>query len=48
VERDSLIRLAGSLGTDPEWLASVDEMRESVRRFGWVDDSGRIRAHIVT
>jgi len=47
VQRQSLIELAGPLGTDPGWLASVAAMCEAVRRFGWIDDDGRIRAHIV-
>jgi hypothetical protein len=30
----------------PAWQAGVTTMIESVRPFGWIDETGRIRAHI--
>ena len=44
---EQLVGLAGAHGHDPDWLAAAAAMRESVRRFGWVDENGGLRAHVV-
>lgn len=48
VTRAAVRRLRGP--TPPaEWLAAFDRMIESVRRFGWVNDTDdTVRAHIET
>jgi hypothetical protein len=46
VSQDALRRWQGR-EQPPEWIASFDEMLDSVRRFGWVDDERRaVRGHI--
>jgi hypothetical protein len=38
-------RLAGD-GAGPEWVGQFDGMIEFARSKGWVDQAGRVRAHI--
>ena len=46
VEPDWLRRQAGSLADDPEWQRNFAGMVEFARSKGWLDDQGRIRAHV--
>jgi hypothetical protein len=43
---DSLPRLAGGLADDPTWRSEYDRMVAYASGQGWVDDDGRIRAHL--
>lgn len=45
VSPDALRRLAPR-GEDPAWLAAFDAMVAFARSRGWVDEGGRIRAHV--
>lgn len=46
VARDGVRRLRGP-DAPAAWLAGFDKMVDSVRRFGWVDDTrDAVRAHI--
>lgn len=46
VSQDALRRWKGK-AQPAEWVASLDKMVESVKRFGWVnDEQGTVRAHI--
>ncbi|WZH52334.1 MAG: hypothetical protein PIR53_20275 [Nocardioides alkalitolerans] len=45
VDRDILCELAGD-AVDRAWLDRLDTMVAYAERQGWVDDRGRIRAHL--
>ncbi|MDT9593304.1 hypothetical protein RDV89_09515 [Nocardioides zeae] len=45
VDRDVLVELAGEV-VDRAWLDRLDGMIAYAERHGWVDDSGRVRAHL--
>jgi hypothetical protein len=47
VEPARLRQLAGDRAADPEWLAGLEKMTAFAAEHGWVDDAGRIRAHVV-
>ena len=47
VEPERLKQLAGERATDPEWLAGLEKMTAFAAEHGWVDEAGRIRAHVV-
>ncbi|MEV5651107.1 hypothetical protein AB0L57_22900 [Nocardia sp. NPDC052254] len=38
--------LAGDRSRDPDWTRRFGEMVEWAARRGWVDESGRLRAHV--
>ena len=46
VRPDALRELAGPLGSDAEWQASLDGMIAFARKSGWVNDDGHVRAHV--
>lgn len=46
VSKAALTKLAGSLGQDRDWQSSLAQMVAYATSKGWVDDQGRIRAHI--
>lgn len=48
VEPARLLELAGERAEDPEWRAGLAAMTAFAAEQGWVDDEGRIRAHVVT
>ena len=48
VEPDWLRRQAGSLADDAGWQRNFAGMVEFARSKGWLDDQGRIRAHVVS
>lgn len=43
---EDLVRLAGDAGEDPQWQAQVDSMVTYAGTKGWLDRTGRIRAHV--
>ena len=45
LERDSLIALAGRAG-DATWIEKLDGMLRYAADHGWIDDAGRVRAHV--
>jgi hypothetical protein len=45
LDPEAVKRLAGD-GAGPEWPARFDAMIEFARSKGWVDDAGRVRAHV--
>lgn len=47
VEPVRLRELAGERGADVEWQAGLEKMTEFAAEHGWVDEAGRIRAHVV-
>jgi len=47
VEPERVKALAGSRAQDSTWSRSFAEMVEYAAALGWIDDAGRIRAHIV-
>lgn len=47
VDPARLRELAGDRATDPEWLAGLEKMTAFASGQGWIDGSGRIRAHVV-
>lgn len=47
VEVEKLIELAGDHGRDPAWRSSLQTMLDYAAEHGWVDEAGRVRAHII-
>ena len=48
VDLDIVNRLAGDLGDDGDWLSGLQKMVEYADAHGWVDQSRRVRAHVVS
>jgi hypothetical protein len=46
VDPIALTALAGDAARDPEWTSGLRGMIDYARSKGWVDDAGRVRAHI--
>jgi hypothetical protein len=46
LEADALPRLAGDLAADPDWRSRYEAMLAFAGSQGWVDDQGRVRAHV--
>jgi hypothetical protein len=46
VEPERLKELAGDRAADPDWLAGLEQMTAFAAEHGWVDEAGRIRAHV--
>jgi hypothetical protein len=46
LEADALPRLAGVLAADPRWRSGYEAMLAFAAGKGWIDDRGRIRAHV--
>jgi hypothetical protein len=44
---EALVGLAGARGRNPDWRNSLQAMLDYAASHGWVDDAGRVRAHIV-
>ena len=42
----TLERLAGELGSEPEWRQSLSAMLAFATGHGWVDEGGAVRAHV--
>lgn len=47
VEEEALLRLAGGRANDDAWRASLASMKGYASDHGFLDDEGRIRAHVV-
>ncbi|MGQ4619401.1 hypothetical protein [Nocardia sp. R7R-8] len=45
IQRDELIRLAGSAASDPGWVEGLDESLAKAAKYGWVTEEG-IRTHV--
>lgn len=45
LDRETMVSLAGR-ACDAEWLAQLDAMIEFAASKGWMDESGRVRAHV--
>jgi hypothetical protein len=46
IEPAALTSLAGGLGYSAQWQASLLAMIGFAAKSGWVDDAGRVRAHV--
>lgn len=46
ISREQLIELAGARADDARWCEQLDAMVDFATSKGWVDGSGRIRAHV--
>lgn len=46
VEQERVLSLAGERATDTAWREQLDGMIGYAQSKGWVDDAGRIRAHV--
>lgn len=46
IEPAALTSLAGGLGRSAQWQASLLAMIGFAAKSGWVDDAGRVRAHV--
>ena len=45
LDAEAVKGLAGKLAT-PEWVTQFEGMIEFARSKGWVDEAGRVRAHV--
>lgn len=47
VEPARLLELAGARAGDSDWLTGLAKMTAFADSHGWVDEAGRLRAHVV-
>jgi hypothetical protein len=46
LEADGLPRLAGDVAAEPSWRSGYEAMLAFAGSHGWIDDQGRVRAHV--
>jgi hypothetical protein len=46
IARSALVQMGRQIGLDDAWENGVDDMVRYAATKGWVDDRGRVRAHV--
>jgi hypothetical protein len=46
LQADAVPRLAGDTGAEPGWRSRYEAMLAFAGSHGWIDDQGRVRAHV--